>query len=630
MRTPDPFNIPKAITHLEGFSWRRQDGSNLWFGDLGEKISLFITNRKVKAVFIIIFLFWLVLFARLFWLQIFQGQNYAAIAEGNRLRLNILPAERGIIYDRFGTPLVANIPHFSLFFIPGDLPKNLQDQAAIANQLSRLKIKDETQILSAFAGASPASFTPVLLADDLTRDQVIALSVYEAELSGIKLITEPRREYLSGSGLSHVLGYLGEINEKELSSLTDKNYQAGDSLGKNGLELYYEDILRGLKGEEEVEVDARGKVKKIIARREPTAGQDIILSIDLDLQKELAASLSRAIATAGGSGSGVAVALDPKSGEVLALVSLPDFDNNFFSAGINREAYNKYLSDPQKPLFNRAIAGTYPPGSTFKPVVASAALQAGIIDESTAFFSTGGLRIDKWFFPDWKAGGHGRTNVISALANSVNTFFYYIGGGYGDFEGLGVDLIKKYSALFNLGQTTGIDLPGEASGFLPDKDWKLATKGEPWYIGDTYHLSIGQGDILVTPLQVALYTAAVANGGTLYRPHLLKTSTETASSYLLKTDFITPQNIELVRRGLRATILSGSARSLGSLPVSAAGKTGTAQVGGDAPNHAWFTGFAPYDDPQIVLTVLVENGGEGSTVAVPVFREVFDWYFKED
>ncbi|HOZ36800.1 MAG TPA: penicillin-binding protein 2 [bacterium] len=630
MHTPDPFYIPKAISRLEGFSWRRQDGSNLWFGDLGEKISLFITNRKIKIVFFVVLFSWFVLLARLFWLQVFQGQNYATIAEGNRLRFNILPAERGVIYDRFQTPLVTNIPHFSLFFIPGDLPKDPHDQAAVAAQLSKLNIKDETQILSAFSSAALASFKPVLLVDDLTRDQAIALSAYEADLPGIKLTTKPRREYLSGNGLSHVLGYLGEINERELSLLADKDYQSGDFIGKNGLELYYEDILRGSQGEEEVEVDAAGKVKKIIAQRAPIGGQDIILNLDLDLQQKIADSLSQAIATAGGSGSGVAIALDPNNGEVLALVSLPDFDNNFFSAGINREAYNKYLSDPQKPLFNRAIAGSYPPGSTFKPVVASAALQEGIINENSTFLSTGGLRIDKWFFPDWKAGGHGRTNVISALANSVNTFFYYIGGGYGDFEGLGVDLIKKYSALFNLGRPTGIDLPGEASGFLPDAEWKLATKNEPWYIGDTYHLAIGQGDILATPLQIALYTAAIANGGTLYKPHLLKNSAGSESDYILKTNFIDPQNISLVRRGLRATVLSGSARSLSLLPVSSAGKTGTAQVGGDAPNHAWFTGFAPYDDPKMVLTVLIENGGEGSTVAVPVFREVIDWYFRED
>ncbi|HRY63251.1 MAG TPA: penicillin-binding protein 2, partial [Patescibacteria group bacterium] len=571
------------------------------------------------------------IFGRLCWLQFFKGSDYAAIAEGNRLRTNILKAGRGIIYDRFNVPLVANIPHYSLFFVPGDLPKENSAKEKLAADISRLITKDQSAVWELFSNAPADSFQAVLISDELTSDQAIALSVYEADLPGIRLSIDPRREYISGSGLSHILGYLGEVNDQELTALKSQGYEPGDYVGKNGLELYYENLLKGENGAEEVEVDAHGKAKKIIGRREPIPGQDLVLTLDLDLQKKLAESLSAAIIKSHGSGSAIAVALNPQNGEVLALVSLPDFDNNFFSAGINREAYNKYLADPLNPLFNRSISGTYPPGSTFKPVVAAAALEEGIISEATTFLSTGGLRIDKWFFPDWKAGGHGRVNVIGALANSVNTFFYYIGGGYGEFEGLGVDLIKKYAAAFNLGTPTGIDLPGEAAGFLPDEAWKLAVKKEPWYIGDTYHLAIGQGDILVTPLQVALYTAAIANGGTLYRPHLLKevkTSQPIAlEEYFIKKDFIAQKNMELIRRGLRATVVSGSARSLSDLPVAVAGKTGTAQVSGDLPTHAWFTGFAPYEQPEIAITILIENGGEGSTFAVPVFHDVLAWYF---
>lgn len=630
MNQKNIFNVPDVLAEINGFTRQRAAGDSFWLGDFGEKISLFVTPTKLKMIFIFVLSVVLILFGRLFWLQIFRGADYALTAEGNRLRMNQLLAGRGIIYDRYQLPLVSNIPHYSLSFIPADLPKTPSEQALLAEELASFTGKDQQKILELFARADQRSFQPVSIIDDLAANQALIFAVRENSLSGVKLTVAPRRSYLSGYGLSHLLGYLGEINEQKLATLKDQGYRAGDYLGQSGLEAVYETALRGQNGEEQVEVDVHGKVKKNIARREPVNGQDLTLTIDLDLQKKLADSLAQAIITSHGSGGGVAVALDPRNGEVLALVSLPDFDNNFFSAGIEAEAYQRYLADQRHPLFNRAVSGTYPPGSTFKPIVALAALSEGIINEQTTFLSTGGLRIDKWFFPDWKVGGHGRVNVIGALANSVNTFFYYLGGGYDHFEGLGVATIKNYAARLNLGQVTGIDLPGEATGFLPDAQWKLAHKNETWYIGDTYHLSIGQGDLLVTPLQVALYTSFIANGGTLYRPHLVKTPTATPDDYLIKKNIINAATVDIVRRGLRATVTSGSARSLSALPVSTAGKTGTAQVAGDLPTHAWFTGFAPYDDPKIVITILIENGGEGSTYAVPVFRDVVDWYFHEE
>ncbi|OGG89598.1 penicillin-binding protein 2 [Candidatus Kuenenbacteria bacterium RIFCSPHIGHO2_02_FULL_42_29] len=634
MKKNNPFCIPETVATIDGFDRRRQEGDSFWLGDSGERVALSFTASKLKTVFFVIFFFLVFVLGRLFWLQIIKGADYAAVAEGNRLRVNVLTASRGIIYDRFNVPLVANISHFSLFFIPADLPASLIEKEKLAAITAKLIARDESKILELFLSAPPQSYSPVLIADEFTHAQSIAVSAYEDSLSGIKLSVSPRREYISGYGLSHVLGYLGEINAKELSDYKDKGYQAGDLFGKSGLEVYYEEMLHGQNGEEEVEVDTNGKPKKTIASLFPVIGKDIILTLDLDLQKKLAESLSRAIIGSHSSGAAAAVAINPENGEILALVSLPDFDNNFFSAGIKTEVYEKYLADSRKPLFNRAIAGAYPPGSIFKPIVAAAALEEGIITESKTFLSTGGLQIDKWFFPDWKTGGHGRINIISALANSVNTFFYYLGGGYADFEGLGAPKIKEYAYEFNLGQPTGIDLPGEVAGFVPDENWKLSAKKEPWYIGDTYHLAIGQGDILVTPLQVALYTSAIANGGTLYQPHLLKEikngGYKTASDYLLKTNFISQNNINIIRKGLRETVLSGSARSLQSLNVAVAGKTGTAQVAGDKPTHSWFAGFAPYNKPKIAIAIIVENGGEGSLVAVPVFKDVVSWYFNEN
>jgi len=267
-------------------------------------------------------------------------------------------------------------------------------------------------------------------------------------------------------------------------------------------------------------------------------------------------------------------------------------------------------------------------------VLAAAALEEGIINENTSFISTGGLRIGEWFFPDWKVGGHGVTNVRKAIAESVNTFFYYIGGGYGDFVGLGIDRMVRYEKIFGLGKQTGIDIIGEAKGFLPTKDWKETIKGERWYVGDTYHAAIGQGDITVTPLQVANYTAVFANGGLLYRPHFIRQVLSSDDKIIrqvdhkpIKSNVVSSENIKIVREGMRQTVAAGSARSLASAPVAVAGKTGTAQWSSNKPNHAWFTGFAPYDKPQIVITILIEQGGEGSSVAVPIAREVLEWYF---
>jgi len=300
------------------------------------------------------------------------------------------------------------------------------------------------------------------------------------------------------------------------------------------------------------------------------------------------------------------------------LLSFPTYDNNSLN---DEQFWQKLSTDKNSPLINRAIAGLYPSGSIIKPVIALGALEEGLIDNETTVLSTGGIKIGKWFFPDWKPSGHGRVNLVDALSWSVNTFFYYIGGGYEGFEGLGPEKINFYLKSVGLGEKTGIDLPNEKAGFVPSKEWKEKTRNEPWYIGDTYNLSIGQGDLLVTPLQVANYTAAIANGGTLFEPSILKDS-----SKIIKEKIFKKENIDLVKLGLRAVVTRGSAQSLSSLGISVAGKTGTAQVEGASP-HAWFTGFAPYPNPQIVITVLIENGGKGSNLAVKITKEILQYYF---
>jgi len=318
------------------------------------------------------------------------------------------------------------------------------------------------------------------------------------------------------------------------------------------------------------------------------------------------------------------------------MISYPSYDNNIFIQG-NDSEYQELSQNIDKPFIFRALAGEYPPGSIIKPLLAIAGLSEGIITSKTNIFSSGGIRIGQWFFPDWKEGGHGNTNVVKALAESVNTFFYYLGGGFNDFKGLGQGKIRKYLSTFGLTRKTGIDLPGEKDGFIATPEWKREYKNEPWYIGDTYHLSIGQGDVLVTPLQVTNYTMLLANNGTLFVPHIVKAfrdpvdnTIKNKSLQIVSKDLFNLEDSILVKEGMRAAVTQGSARYLNDSVVEVAGKTGTAQVGGDKPPHAWFIGFAPYDNPKIVLTILIENGGEGSTIAVPAAKEIISFLFAKN
>jgi penicillin-binding protein 2 len=376
--------------------------------------------------------------------------------------------------------------------------------------------------------------------------------------------------------------------------------------------------LRGVSGIKQIEVDAFGKEKKTISESPVENGHSLVLSIDNAVQARLEMIVNKYLEK-GGFKRASAIVMDPNNGEIIAMISLPSYDNNVFARGISKDEYQALLTNPDRPLYSRAISGEFPSGSTVKPVMVAAGLDSGIITDQTSFLSNGGLRISQWYFPDWKFGGHGQTNARKAIAESVNTYFYYLGGGYQDFQGLGIDRMMNYFKMFGLGNQTGIYLPNEASGFLPSKEWKEEVKNEKWYIGDTYHVAIGQGDLLATPLQVANYTAFFANGGKFYRPHLLKSiltpegkDLGTNENYLVKEAVIKSADVEVVREGMRQGVTAGSSIRLNTLPVEAAGKTGTAQWSSKKAPHAWFTGFAPYDKPEIVVTILVEEG-EGLT-----------------
>jgi len=636
----DPFVIKSGrFGQVRGFSYRLGWTEDSFTPGGGEKETVGRTFdfSKLRPISIFIILALAVLAGRSAWLQIVKGNYYYSLAEGNRIRIERLEPKRGIIYDQNLNPLVRNVANSLLYLIPADLPRDEEARDKVIKKVSdilpELPAEEIKNKLARIKIGTLNSYQPLFLADNIPHEKAMLLYLKSANLPGVFLTDKTRREYdLSASSLSHVLGYTGKINEKELEKSGDE-YLPIDYIGKTGIEYFWENELKGESGEKYIEVDALGKEKKIISQSKTTDGHNLVLSLNLGLQKKLE-EVTAAYLKKLNLNKAAAVVMNPNNGEILALVSFPAYDSNKFAKGISAEDYAALLNSPDNPLFNRVISGEYPSGSTIKPVIAAAGLEEKIISEHTSFLSVGGISIGQWFYPDWKAGGHGLTDVRKAIAQSVNTFFYYIGGGYEDFFGLGVERIVNYAKLFGLGAQTGVDLAGEAAGFLPTEEWKEKVKGERWYIGDTYHLAIGQGDLLVTPLQVANYTSVFANGGRLYRPHLVKEvltrddklvrEVETAP---IRSNFIDPYNIEVVRQGMRQTVTSGSATSLQSLPVAVAGKTGSAQWSTKEKTHAWFTGFAPYEKPEIVITVLVEQGGEGSEVAVPIAREVLEWYF---
>lgn len=604
-------------------------------GDLSSGIrtgflSLSLSRRKIFLFFILIFLGFTALLIQSFLLQIVGGEKYFALAENNRIKTEYDKAHRGVIFDRNGKVLVNNLFGFSVSLLPNDLPKDASRQAAVLDKLAAIINVPAKEMAERLKGAPQNSYQPIPLRAGIPYDAGMQIKLLVEELPGVELNVDAWRQYPITESLSHILGYVGKIDATEYEKLSDA-YLLDDNIGKTGLEKQYEAYLKGVHGEKRIEVDALGREKKIVSESGAVPGDNIVLAIDADLQEKVYAVLKDKIPT----GRAAVIISNPQTGEILSLVDFPSFDDNLFTGGINTDEYAKLLSDPNNPLFARSIFGEYPSGSTVKPVYASGALQEKIITKDTKVLSTGGISVGQWQFPDWKAGGHGTVTVITAIANSVNTFFYYIGGGYGDFKGLGLDLMIKYLKMFGLGSPTGIDLPGERSGFVPDAKWKKDVKKEIWYIGDTYHLAIGQGDLLVTPMQVQGYLTAVANGGKLFEPRIAMGlahpdgSKEAFPPKLIREVAVDAGNLAIVREGMRQTVVAGSARSLNSLPVAVAGKTGTAQWNSAKANHAWFIGFAPYDKPNFAITVLVEEGGEGSSISVPIARDIMQWWFKD-
>jgi len=622
-------------TSIPGYGGREFEGKEFRPDDQRiRSLRLTLDVNRLRLFLLLVAASFVILAGRLWLLQIHRGTTYALAAEGNRTRIVTIPADRGIITDRHGQPLVRNVPAFRLQIIPGDLPDDPATREELLRTISSILGQSFTEF-SAIIDASTIPFQPVTVADQFDHETAIRLTLAADDVSGVSVESTATRDYLNPAPFAHTLGYLSRIPEGQMQTYLERGYQFSDFLGVSGAEATYESVLKGRDGRRHIEVDSIGRVRKTIASEPPVAGRTVQLSIDARLQGVLYSALEKKVNDLHVSG-GSAVAIDPRNGAIRALVNVPSFDNNVFVSRRSTDELNRLFNDERKPLLNRAISGEYPSGSTIKPVIAAAALAEGIISRSTTFLSTGGIRINQWFFPDWKAGGHGVTNVIRALADSINTFFYIIGGGYEETAGLGVDRIRAYAEKFGLNHTLGIDLPGEQAGFLPTKEWKEETKREAWYIGDTYHLAIGQGDLLVTPLQLATAMAAVVNGGTLYQPHIAEriinpenpADSEAIDPVILGSTLVAANHLQTVRDGLREAVTNGSAARLADLSVPAGGKTGTAQFGDGNQTHSWFMGFAPFDNPEIVVVVLVEAGGEGGTAALPVAKEFLQAYFQ--
>jgi len=644
----DKFKYGKLEKYSHFKSWI--EDSFIYEGRENEIVGSTFNLNKLKFFGIFLFLAVGLLLSRVAYFQVEKGDYYRNKADGNRLRNERIEPRRGVIYDRNKRLLVRNIVNFMLYLTPIDLPREEKEKEKLFDEIAFIIHPDDEEkrddltwtmldSLSKVKIGSLESYQPLFIIDNIEYKKAMELYLKLDKMPGIVLSNKSKRHYLNEDNfsLSHILGYTGKINQREwLEKKVEKdtNYKSIDYIGKTGIEYSWEDKLKGISGDKKIEVDALGHEKKVISRAEAIDGYNLVLSIDYDFQKKVEEIVNKYLRERGLSKASI-VAMNPDNGEILSLVSLPSFNNNVFARGITNDEYKVLIDNKANPLFNRAIKGEYPSGSVIKPVIAIAALEEHVVSENTKFLSNGGIRIGQWYFPDWRAGGHGMTDVRKAIAQSVNTYFYYIGGGKDDFVGLGVDRIDKYLELFGIGEKTGIDIVGESTGFIPTREWKEKVKKERWYIGDTYHLAIGQGDLLVTPLQVADFTSVFANRGRLVKPHLVKSVLSDDNKIVkeikeedIRWDFLDSYNIEVIRQGMRQGVTEGSSRRLLSLPFTSAGKTGTAQWSSKKPPHAWWTGFAPYKKPEITLTVMIEEGKEGSDIAVKIAHDILEYYFK--
>ena len=585
---------------------------------------------RLGAIGVLIAVTLCLLIGRLWQLQGVEGESFRALSENNRLRLKRTPPLRGIIYDRQMRVLVDNRPAFNIVLVPEDVRDVSVTLNTLAGYLGDPALLSTTTLPR---DLRRLPYQGVVLAQDVTRSVLVAVEAHQGDLPGVSIEVGSKRVYPTDGFAAHLFGYVGEANARELERFP--KYRLGDMVGKFGIEKRWENELRGHGGGQQIEVDANGQRLRVLDEQEAKTGDSLVLTIDTDLQ--------HAAEDAFKGKEGAMVVLGVNTGEVLAMVSRPAFDPNLFSRGIRVEEWHSLVEDPLRPLNNRAIQGQYPPGSTFKVIMAAAALEKGVIKPETRFFCSGGLPFGRHVFHCWRRRGHGSLNLQQAIAHSCDVYFYQIG------QKLGIQNIADYARLFGMGKPLGVGLDHEASGLIPDAAWKGKFLKAPWLPGETFSVVIGQGYVTATPLQLAVVAATVANGGTVYRPHLVKRTVgvggQTVKEYtpeVIAETNIHPEVLQLVRDGMRDVVNSSGGTGIKAklADVVVAGKTGTSQVisgtrgkGKVLPrqyrDHAWFLAFAPYEAPEVAVACLIEHAGAGGgQVAAPVVRAVLEAYFK--
>ncbi len=577
-------------------------------------------NRRLRVLGILMVLVIAVLIGRAGYLQIYEGEYYAGLADGNRIRIIPAVAPRGTFYDRNGQLLVTNRPGFTVSLLP--LTSPIKEE--VIERLSALVHVPVEDIKAKIAGHS--GFDPIRIKTDVTPDIVSIIEEQKELYPGVMIENTPIRDYVLKQEGAHTFGYVSEINDEELKEKKADGYKSGDIIGKFGLEKIYDKYVRGEDGGDQVEVDVSGKPVKRLGRKVPVPGDDLVLTIDKDLQTAAEKAVDDRLAASHASAA-AAVVLNPQTGEVLAMVSRPAFDPNLFAHGISSKDWAKLNNNPFHPMDNKTISGEYPPGSTFKIVTGTAALTEGKVAPEEKIFDSG----HHWIIPKGNAEGEalGWINFQEALAHSDNVYFYEMGNR------LGIDLLEKYARMFGLGQRTGIDLPYEAKGLVANREYKKKNfEDGDWYLSETFDAAIGQGFNLVTPLQAAMVMGEIAADGKRYKPHLVS-RIQTQDGDVIKefqpellTELQVPANvIRLVQEGLHDVTKFGTAAStFRGFPVDIAGKTGTAE-NSQGRDHGWFVAYGPFDNPNIVVAVIVEQGGFGSQSAVPIGREILEAAF---
>jgi penicillin-binding protein 2 len=572
-----------------------------------------VFERRLTAVLAVISSLLLVLAVRLWQIQIVQGEYFLRQAEENRLRVTSVAAPRGLIKDRKGRPLTLNRPAFTVSI----LTTELRSPERVIPEVARKLGMPASEIYAKLEAAKDRPFEPVRLRRDVPKEAIAALEEDRLDLPGVLVQVEPVRDYLYGSLAVHLLGYLGEINDRDLATLRAQGYEAGELIGKDGVERIYDRYLKGRNGQIQAEVDAQGRPLRVLAKVAPTPGDTVTLGIDLDVQKAAEEAL--------GSRVGAVVAMDPNDGAIVALASHPAFDPNLFATGITTAAWTRLLRDPLQPLLDRATQGGYPTGSVFKIVTATAALELKLVTPDTRFFCPGYYNLGGHIFHDHEA--HGNINFLEGIAQSCNVVFWTLA------RPVGPEQLARYARMYGLAHATGIDLVEESPGIIPDPSWKARVWKQSWYAGDTLNSAVGQGYMLATPIQVARMLAAVANGGHLVTPHLV-TEITTPQGRLVRRVApppagevrISPQTMAVLRAGLAAVVTRGTAASIQIQGLTVAGKTGTAENPHGKP-HAWFAGYAPVESPRLVVAALVENVGFGAEFAAPIVQRVLQVAF---